>query len=308
MAKLALRFISGKYKGGEYVLVEDKEIFIGRSSGIELVLMEDMVSRKHARVTYKDGVITLEDLGSTNGSFVNGEKITKVDISKGDRILIGTSIMKVVDAAEDREGRPAGSTDTVDGTDGTPLTKTHMSRSMTGTINEVPLPDLIQLFSTSKKSGTLVISRKRTVGKIHLQDGNIVYASIDTVDNLPPLKALFRILSWDQGTFDLVGPEAHDFKGDKLSMPTEHILMDGLRQMDEFRHSLKQLPPLDGELSIVAPLKARLGELDEPQLDVVQLVLNGHKLQQIFDNANGTDSDIAKIVIDLIGKKYIKGA
>ena len=74
---LALRFISGKYQGGEFPLPEDGEIVIGRSSELEMVLVEDMVSRRHAKISVEDGDIFLEDLGSTNGSFVNGEKITR---------------------------------------------------------------------------------------------------------------------------------------------------------------------------------------------------------------------------------------
>ena len=89
---LALRFISGKYQGGEFPLPESGEIVIGRSSELDMVLVEDMVSRRHAKISVEDGDIFLEDLGSTNGSFVNGEKITRTKLEEGDRILIGTSI------------------------------------------------------------------------------------------------------------------------------------------------------------------------------------------------------------------------
>ena len=47
----ALRFISGKYQGGEFPLPADKEIVIGRGGELDIVLVEDMVSRKHAKIT-----------------------------------------------------------------------------------------------------------------------------------------------------------------------------------------------------------------------------------------------------------------
>jgi len=100
MPKLALRFISGKYKGGEFLLKEGKEVVVGRSSELDIVLMEDMVSRRHAVLVQRGDKIHVEDRGSTNGTFVNGEKISKAVVGKGDRVLIGTSIMKVVDASE----------------------------------------------------------------------------------------------------------------------------------------------------------------------------------------------------------------
>ena len=50
-AQWALRFISGKYQGGEFPLRPNREIIIGRSSDLDMVLVEDMVSRKHAKIT-----------------------------------------------------------------------------------------------------------------------------------------------------------------------------------------------------------------------------------------------------------------
>src|SRR5688572_20962850 len=81
----------------------EKQVVIGRSSELDMVLVEDMVSRKHAKITVQNGKITIEDLGSTNGTFVNGEKIKQARLKEGDRILIGTSILKLIHQGEDRE-------------------------------------------------------------------------------------------------------------------------------------------------------------------------------------------------------------
>ena len=71
MTRLALRFISGKYQGGEFPLRSNREIVIGRSSDLDMVLVEDMVSRKHAKISWHNDSLVIEDLGSTNGTFVN---------------------------------------------------------------------------------------------------------------------------------------------------------------------------------------------------------------------------------------------
>src|SRR6202034_2004116 len=91
-----LRFISGKYQGGEFPVTPDKSIVVGRSSDLDMVLVEDMVSRKHARIAIQGDQIWIEDLGSTNGTFVNGEKIKRARLKEGDRVLIGTSILKLI--------------------------------------------------------------------------------------------------------------------------------------------------------------------------------------------------------------------
>ncbi|HEY8209754.1 MAG TPA: FHA domain-containing protein, partial [Myxococcaceae bacterium] len=64
----ALKFISGKYQGGEFPLKADKQIVIGRSSELDMVLVEDMVSRKHAKITTTEDEVYIQDLGSTNGT------------------------------------------------------------------------------------------------------------------------------------------------------------------------------------------------------------------------------------------------
>ena len=53
----ALRFISGKYQGGEFPLPINREIVVGRSSELDMVLVEDMVSRRHAKIIVSDGDI-----------------------------------------------------------------------------------------------------------------------------------------------------------------------------------------------------------------------------------------------------------
>src|SRR5436189_3489590 len=96
MGKYAFKFISGKYVGGEFPIPDEGELLIGRASDLDLVLVEDMVSRKHAKLIAQNGSLTLSDLGSTNGTFVNGEKIRRTELKRNDRILIGTSIIKVI--------------------------------------------------------------------------------------------------------------------------------------------------------------------------------------------------------------------
>src|SRR5271170_597285 len=75
----------------------NREIIIGRSSDLDMVLVEDMVSRRHAKISSSEADVFIQDMGSTNGTFVNGEKIAgRALLHEGDRILVGTSIIKVV--------------------------------------------------------------------------------------------------------------------------------------------------------------------------------------------------------------------
>ena len=65
-------------------------LVIGRSTGCQLVLDDALVSRRHAQLVLTDQEVRLEDLGSANGVYVNGERVNQVRVlSPGDRIVVG---------------------------------------------------------------------------------------------------------------------------------------------------------------------------------------------------------------------------
>ena len=70
------------------------QIRIGRGPECELVLRDSRVSRRHARLAARDGLLILTDLGSTNGTMVNGHRVSEVVLGAGDRIELGeTSVV-----------------------------------------------------------------------------------------------------------------------------------------------------------------------------------------------------------------------
>lgn len=63
---------------------------IGRAPGVDFVVDAALVSRVHCRLTLSDtNELLLEDLGSTNGTFVNGTKVPKTILSDGDKVTVG---------------------------------------------------------------------------------------------------------------------------------------------------------------------------------------------------------------------------
>ncbi len=71
-------------------------VLIGRGADCQLILDDDYVSTRHARVVAAEGGIYVEDLGSTNGTYVNGSRITApTTISTSDTVRIGKTILKL---------------------------------------------------------------------------------------------------------------------------------------------------------------------------------------------------------------------
>jgi Domain of unknown function (DUF4388)/Inner membrane component of T3SS, cytoplasmic domain len=304
--ELALRFISGKYQGGEFPLTEGVPVVVGRSSELDMVLVEEMVSRRHARIELVRGSVLVEDLGSTNGTFVNGERVERAYLNEGDRLLIGTSILKLVSVEEPLGAatkRPALKGPFGKETTRQNLTGASMSGArMTGSLDEIPLPDLMQLFGTSKKTGTLVLHGPK-VGHIHLRDGIVIHASIDGV-TLAPQKAAFRMLSWSEGAFSL--EPADPAVSETLSLTAHVYLMEGIRQMDELSNLSISLPSPTAKLSLKTPLTAPLSTLEQPQLEVLQACLNSSDFQAAMDRSNRPDLDVAREVLDLMVRGYLE--
>jgi hypothetical protein len=299
-----LRFISGKYQGGEFPIVNDKPIIVGRSSDLDMVLVEDMVSRKHARITMQTDQIWIEDLGSTNGTFVNGEKIKRARLKEGDRVLIGTSILKVI-AGEG--GVRADSTDAAkQNLQNVAAARPTQARTMSGSIEEVPLPDLLQLFATSKKNGVLVIrTESDDVGKIYLRKGIIYYATINDLDDVPAMKSIFRMLTWEKGLFDLEPPDEREFPNE-MNLSVQEVLMEGLRQLDEFNEIRNELPDLNTRLMLSQPVIPPLRDLKPEELDILQLAHNYGHLETVLNKSLATDLETVTIILKLIKSAYLR--
>jgi hypothetical protein len=74
------------------------ELTVGRAAGCQVALPDDTyVSQLHARVFARGGQVYVEDLGSTNGTYVNGHRVTApTPMHKGDSLQVGSTVLEVV--------------------------------------------------------------------------------------------------------------------------------------------------------------------------------------------------------------------
>ncbi len=76
---------------------------VGRDPDCEIILNSETVSRRHAEVDVSDGIVSVRDLGSRNGTYVDGERVSSGTIQIGHRIQFGTFPFELQDIAGDRE-------------------------------------------------------------------------------------------------------------------------------------------------------------------------------------------------------------
>ena len=97
-------------KGGKTQRLQfnKNEITVGRVQGNDIVLPKGNVSKRHAKIVYKENKFIVVDLKSTNGTYVNGHKIASPQVIKGsDKVFIGDFVIEIESGADAGAGAPA---------------------------------------------------------------------------------------------------------------------------------------------------------------------------------------------------------
>jgi pSer/pThr/pTyr-binding forkhead associated (FHA) protein len=86
-----------KFKNSEIKRIEtDKaEITIGRNPGNDIHIDNLGVSKQHAKISKQDGAYVIEDLNSTNGTFINNKRVAKAILNDNDEVHIGKHSLKI---------------------------------------------------------------------------------------------------------------------------------------------------------------------------------------------------------------------
>jgi diguanylate cyclase (GGDEF)-like protein len=96
--KSFLVMIHGEFLGRRFE-IEHQPVTVGRGPDCTIQLQDDSVSRRHCRITPEPDGIVLDDLGSTNGTYVNSEAVTRYLLQENDRFQVGRSIFKFLTGA-----------------------------------------------------------------------------------------------------------------------------------------------------------------------------------------------------------------
>jgi pSer/pThr/pTyr-binding forkhead associated (FHA) protein len=90
-----LKVVEPPERKGQVIDVAE-ELTMGRAATCQLPLDDSYVSQLHARMFRRDGQLFVEDLGSTNGTYLNRKKVTgPVAVRRGDRLQVGKTVLEV---------------------------------------------------------------------------------------------------------------------------------------------------------------------------------------------------------------------
>ena len=288
-----LSFLHGVYSGREFPL-EGGGAIAGRSSEADLVLADDAVSRKHVRFFSKRGRTWLRDLGSRNGTHVNGTPAALHCLREGDRLLVGSNLIVVefkalADVSEARAGEAPRRRGGAEASAG---------HSMAGSIEDIPLMDVLQWLATSRKTGALKVrdvDSGRT-GVMHLKEGLVFDAGIEGNPRLHPEKALMRMLLWQKGSFELENADESAQPEARLNMSLEHVLMEAARQEDEMAALDKKynLPKARDRVALVRKSPVKWSTLTDEQVDLVQDIIELGGWKNVLDTRETDDLSLHK--------------
>jgi pSer/pThr/pTyr-binding forkhead associated (FHA) protein len=99
----AIRVLTGPDQGEIYPLFENREITIGHGPTCNILVADKYVSRFHCQIVVAEGRCRLTDLESTNGTFVNEERVTDCELKCGCQIRVGKTLLGLEEA--DQAGR-----------------------------------------------------------------------------------------------------------------------------------------------------------------------------------------------------------
>lgn len=279
-----LHFLSGKEKGRELVLPDGQDVVLGRDDTGEFLVDDFRISKKEAVISVVGDFVNLRDTGAATGISVNGQKVTQAALKEGDRIRLSGVMLMLVAVnrfSENFQTQVLKKGDS-DFAKAPPKATMLGAGTLGGTIKEVPVAEMLQFLSNSRKSGVLKLESGNHLAKVYLRDGSVFYASIDGALKVHPQKHLFRVLRWTEGSFEFGPPEPVEGKIEILE-PTSGLLLDGVQQADEMARIIETVPSPDKALRLAKPIPGAIRHCTPDELDVIQLVLEYGTVQGVID-------------------------
>ena len=204
---------------------------VGRSRTCGLPLPGADASRRHAEILGTGKGFRLRDLGSTNGTFVNGERVEEVELRPGDRIQIGGSTITFcrVEANVDG-GSTADEAQTVIFERPVPSEgdATKRGEAFHGVLAEIPPYAVLQILEMGRKTCLLAIDAEAGLGRLWLRDGAPIHA--ETKDQ-SGFDAAMTLVGATSGRFAFT-PQ-FDSPEPTIDASITELLLESARRIDE---------------------------------------------------------------------------
>lgn len=302
------------------VLVTERQIYafdlghtirvsLGRHESNDLQLTSRTVSNYHAEILNEGGKIVLRDLGSTNGTFVNQERIRLRQLEAGDGIRIGSHVLTMhleppinKRQAMFRVDRNAATF--APGTVGQIISIRAGSEDALKTLQargpyDLSLADLLKILSTHARSVVVSLTRDCEHARIWVKKERIVHAEYGTATGE---KALYRLFAWREARFELSEFPHSPPTPTTIELPTDTLILEGMKHASELGRLAASLPPLETPLRLKEDCPLPVSAHSPAELEIFQWIIRHETIGKILETSPLTDMRVLKLVKALLRK------
>ncbi|MFM8378060.1 MAG: ATP-binding protein [Planctomycetia bacterium] len=222
----SLYVIQGRNRGARFDLAAHAgAITIGRDSGNFIQLDDNEVSRRHAEIRRVDGMFVVGDLKSSNGTYVNNRKVERAELSSGDQIQVGRTVM--VYSKDHDDERVAGLVDIVAPSSGGDGSRIVRSMPEEEGVAAAFMPDDTQNRYLARARSNVQVMYRTALAASHTLDIDELLGRI--------LQLVFEWIEADRGCIMLLDPETRQLHtkarrdrraGDATSMAISRTILD----------------------------------------------------------------------------------
>jgi len=276
-------------------LLETFRVAIGRHDSNDLRFNSRNVSNYHAEILIEPDGLVLHDLGSTNGTYVNEERVRRRKLNHGDLIRIGSNeiTVKLTNGEGAKEAEPQAPTIPAKGEFGR---EESAEQGLT-------LRKLLMSISRQSQSMRLVLTRNSREVAVYVHEGRVIFAESGKAR---AEKALYRAFEWRSGTFRVEPFPANDSVPRTMSVPIETLVEEGAQQAKDLDELLGKLPPPDAPLRLRESCKMRICDFTPAEMEVFQGLIRGGTLAATVEDSPMTDLRVMSLVHSLVVKRVFE--
>ena len=174
--------------------------------------------------------------------------------------------------------------------------------SFQGSLSELPLPDVIQLVSSSGKTGCFHLTDGDVKGQIYIQEGRIVHAQ---VEDLSGEEAVYQLAIWSRGEFFF--ETGASVAANTITKTNTNLLMEAARRLDEWRVLQKKVPSMELVPEFVIP-EGREGQinLNTSEWLILSKIDGRRSIKAIANASSHSTFEACKILYGLIATNLIR--
>lgn len=287
-------------------LQEKTRVTIGRHASNDLHLESRTVSNFHAEIVFEDGHLTLQDLGSTNGTYVDRRRIDARRIDSEDEIRIGNHLIRV-------DRKPAGSEAEATRISPTPLiaagTRGHIvsararsdaqQTALANKVSDLTVADLIKRMATNPLTLRALVRRGAEAARIWTTGTKVVHAELGKVVGE---KALYRVFAWPDGEYELSDVDTSDPLPQSISLPLDTLITEGLVHGEELGKLVARLPPMQAALRLKEDCQVPITDHSPAEVEVFRSIIRYETIAATLESSPVADVRVLRLIESLLEK------